>query len=87
MTSPQRRLFSVQLFGPAVVEDYLDEIVADERSVEVFEHVGVDVSEGAARLVLVAIGEGLQDPPLEIGSRMCCREGLEHQFQLVCCVN
>ena len=50
------------LFGPAVVEDDLDEIITDERWVEVFKHVGVHVSEGAARPLLVAVGDRLLYP-------------------------
>jgi hypothetical protein len=54
--------------GPAVVADDIDEIVADERWVEILEYVSVDVSESAVRAVFVAVVERSQYPALEIWS-------------------
>jgi arginine/lysine/ornithine decarboxylase len=54
--------------GPAVVADDIDEIVADERWVEMLEYVSVDVSESAVRAVFVAVVERSQYPALEIWS-------------------
>src|ERR1700751_1433215 len=61
---------------PAVAEDDVDEIVTDERIVEVLQHIGIDGPEGATRPVLHTIGERPQDPGFEIGSRMCSGAGL-----------
>ena len=58
------------LFGPGVVQDDVDEVVPDERGVEVLEHVGVHGAEGAVRAVLHAVVEGCQNAPLEIRARM-----------------
>jgi hypothetical protein len=41
------------------------------------EHVGVDVAEGSARPVDVAVGERLKDPMLEVGSRVGGGDGGE----------
>ena len=54
--------------GPAVVRDDIDEIVADERWVEILEYVSVDVSERAVRAVFGAVVERSQYPALEIWS-------------------
>ena len=56
------------LLGPTAVEDDADEVVADERTVEVFEHIGIDIAERAAGTVLVAIGKSLQYATFEVGS-------------------
>ena len=56
--------------GPAIVADDIDEIVADERWVEILEYVSVDVSESAVRAVFVAVVERSQYPALEIWSRV-----------------
>ena len=68
---------SWDLLGPAVIEDDLDEIVTDERVVEVFEHIGINVAERAVRTVLVAIGEGLQDSAFETRAWMGCGDGFK----------
>ena len=60
----------VLLLGLAAVEDDLDEVVTDERIVEVLQHIGIDGPERATGLVLHAIAERAQNPVLEIGSRM-----------------
>src|SRR6516164_6874869 len=49
-----------RLFGPGVVEDDVDEVVADERGVEVLEHIVVHRAEGAVRAVLHPIVERRQ---------------------------
>ena len=54
---------SEQLLG-----DDIDEIVADERRVEILEYVSVDVSERAMRAVFVAVVERAQYPALGIWS-------------------
>jgi hypothetical protein len=59
---------SQSLLGPAVVEDDFDEIVTNERRVEVFEHIGIDVAEGAARAVLVAIGDNPRTRGDQVGA-------------------
>src|ERR1700754_3415750 len=64
-----------RLVRPAVVEDDLDEVVADERRVVMCQHVGVDVAEGALWPVPVAVGEGLQDAPFEVGPGVGRGEG------------
>src|SRR5262249_21110382 len=65
-----------QLFRPAVVEDDVNEVIADERLVEMFEYVGVDVSERGSWPVHIAFGERPQYPPFEIGTRMRCGDRL-----------
>src|SRR6201995_1390466 len=60
----------VLLLRPAVAADDLDEVVTDERIVEVLPHIGIDGPECATRPGLHTIGERPQDPILEIGSRM-----------------
>jgi hypothetical protein len=60
----------VLLLRPAAGEDDLDEVVTDERIVEVLQHIGIDGPEHATRPVLHTIGERTQNPVLEIGSRM-----------------
>src|ERR1700747_1395487 len=59
-----------RLFRPGVVEDDVDEVVADECGVEVLEHIGVHRAEGAIGAVLHAVVEGRQDAPLEVRARM-----------------
>jgi hypothetical protein len=63
--------------GPAVVADDIDEIVADERCVEILEYVSVDVSESAVRAVLVAVVERSQYLALEIWSWVGGGDGLK----------
>jgi hypothetical protein len=63
--------------GPRVVADGIDEIVADERWVEILEYVSVDVSERAVRAVFVAVVERSQNPVLEIWSWVGGGDGLE----------
>jgi len=58
------------LLRPAVVEDDFDEIVADERRIEMREDVGVDVAERAAGSVPVTVGERLKYAAFEIGPGM-----------------
>src|ERR1700756_3271822 len=59
-----------RLFRPGVVEDDVDEVVADECGVEVLEHIGVHRAEGAVRAVLHTVVEGRQDAPLEVRAGM-----------------
>src|SRR5246500_5969881 len=66
----------VLLLRPAVAADDLDEVVTDERIVEVLQHIGIDGPECATRPVLHTIGERPQDPVLENGSRMRSGDGL-----------
>src|SRR3982074_3830987 len=63
------------LFGPGVVEDDVDEVLAGECRVEVREHVVVDGAEGALRAVLHSVVERGQDALLEIRTRMSRSDG------------
>src|ERR1700739_128329 len=54
------------LLRPAAGEDDLDEVVTDERMIEVLQHIGIDGPECAAWPVLHTIGERSQDSVLEI---------------------
>src|SRR6478672_13973437 len=71
---------SARLLGPAVFEDDLDEVVADEVRIVMCQHVGVDVAEGAPRPVPVAVGERLQDAAFEIGPRVRHGDGVARLF-------
>src|ERR1700742_238408 len=63
--------------GPAVVADDIDEIVPDERWVEILEYVSVDVSESAVRAVFVTVVERSQYPALEIWSWVGSGDGVK----------
>ena len=69
-----------RLFRPAVFEDDLDEVVADEVRIVMCQHVGVDVAEGAPWPVPVAVGERLQDAAFEIGPRVRHGDGVARLF-------
>lgn len=63
-------LAGIDLFGPARVLDYLDEVDVAVAGNEVLENIGVDGAEGAVRAMLEAVGEGLKDLPFEVGPRV-----------------
>jgi hypothetical protein len=44
-------------------------VVADEVLVVVGQHIGVDVAGGARRAVPITLGEGVQNPVLEVRAR------------------
>src|ERR1700709_1618416 len=57
-------------FGPVAVDNGCDEVVADERRVEVGQHVGVHRAESGTRSMLHTCREGLQDALFEVRSRV-----------------
>src|ERR1700738_1434767 len=63
--------------GPGVVADNIDEIIADERWVEMLEYISVDGSERAVRAVCHRVVERPQDPVFEIWSWVGVNDGVK----------
>lgn len=66
-----------RLLGPGTVQDHLDEVDAPEARHEVGQHIGIHGAEGCVRPVLEAVSEGVQNPALEVGSRVRIGDGFE----------